>query len=49
MATQAKIATINKSMVGIVKSLESSLATENLQKLSEMMDKFEKQFVNIEV
>ncbi|KAJ1423827.1 putative charged multivesicular body protein 1-like [Sesbania bispinosa] len=33
----------------IVKSLESSLATRNLQKMSETMDQFEKQFVNIEV
>ncbi|KAM1234233.1 hypothetical protein ACFX13_003912 [Malus domestica] len=47
--TQAKMFTINKSMGNIVKSLESSLATGNLQKMSETMDLFEKQFVNIEV
>ncbi|KAJ4823802.1 hypothetical protein Tsubulata_005646 [Turnera subulata] len=47
--TQAKMTTINKSMANIVKSLESSLATGNLQKMSETMDQFEKQFVNMEV
>ncbi|KAF2301996.1 hypothetical protein GH714_031181 [Hevea brasiliensis] len=47
--TQAKMTTINKSMASIVKSLESSLATGNLQKMSETMDQFEKQFVNMEV
>lgn len=47
--TQAKMTTINKSMGNIVKSLESTLATGNLQKMSETMDQFEKQFVNMEV
>ncbi|KAK4760776.1 hypothetical protein SAY87_005669 [Trapa incisa] len=47
--TQAKMSTINKSMTSIVKSLESSLTTGNLQKMSETMDSFEKQFVNMEV
>ncbi|KAE8651298.1 hypothetical protein Csa_002473 [Cucumis sativus] len=47
--TQAKMSTINKSMGSIVKSLESTLATGNLQKMSETMDQFEKQFVNMEV
>ena len=47
--TQAKMSTINKSMGNIVKSLESSLAIGNLQKMSETMDQFEKQFVNMEV
>ncbi|PPD92254.1 hypothetical protein GOBAR_DD10798 [Gossypium barbadense] len=47
--TQAKMTTINKSMANIVKSLESSLNTGNLQKMSETMDQFEKQFVNMEV
>ncbi|KAL0008990.1 hypothetical protein SO802_010492 [Lithocarpus litseifolius] len=46
---QAKMSTINKSMGNIVKSLESSLATGNLQKMSKTMDSFEKQFVNMEV
>ncbi|KAL2493213.1 ESCRT-related protein CHMP1A [Abeliophyllum distichum] len=47
--TQAKMTTISKSMGNIVKSLESSLATGNLQKMSETMDRFEQQFVNMEV
>ncbi|KAF9589723.1 hypothetical protein IFM89_027998 [Coptis chinensis] len=41
--------TISKSMGSIVKSLESSLTTGNLQKISETMDQFQKQFVNMEV
>ncbi|KAJ1703611.1 hypothetical protein LUZ63_003390 [Rhynchospora breviuscula] len=47
--TQAKMQVIGKSMGSIVKSLDSTLATGNLQKMSETMDKFEKQFVNMEV
>ncbi|KAL0016665.1 hypothetical protein SO802_003734 [Lithocarpus litseifolius] len=43
------MSTINKSVGNIVKSLESSLATRNLQKMSETMDSFKKQFVNMEV
>ncbi|KAL5726051.1 Charged multivesicular body protein 1b [Ranunculus cassubicifolius] len=47
--TQAKMNTISKSMGSIVKSLETSLNSGNLQKMSETMDSFEKQFVNMEV
>ncbi|XP_021749777.1 ESCRT-related protein CHMP1B-like [Chenopodium quinoa] len=47
--TQAKMQTVSKSMGSIVKSLNSSLTTGNLQKMSETMDQFEKQFVNMEV
>ncbi|KAL6956798.1 Charged multivesicular body protein 1b [Sarracenia purpurea var. burkii] len=47
--TQAKMTTISKSMSSIVKSLESSLSSGNLQKMSETMDQFERQFVNMEV
>lgn len=47
--TQAKMQVIGKSMGNIVKSLESSLNTGNLQKMSETMDSFERQFVNMEV
>ncbi|KAK3410872.1 hypothetical protein EUGRSUZ_J02899 [Eucalyptus grandis] len=46
--TQAKMTTIIKSMGSIIKSLEPSLATGNLQKMSETMDSFEKQFVNVD-
>lgn len=47
--TQAKMNIINKSMASIVKTLDSALASNNLQKMSETMDSFEKQFVNMEV
>ncbi|KAL6221902.1 hypothetical protein ACLB2K_005294 [Fragaria x ananassa] len=46
---QAKMNTISKSMRSIVTSLESSLATGNLQKMSETMERFENQFVSMEV
>ncbi|KAK4729886.1 hypothetical protein R3W88_022874 [Solanum pinnatisectum] len=45
----AKMTTINKSISSIVKSLESSLNTGNLQKMPGTMDLFECQFVNMEV
>ncbi|KAG0482391.1 hypothetical protein HPP92_010475 [Vanilla planifolia] len=47
--TQAKMQVVGKSMGSIVKSLDSALATGNLQKMSETMDQFERQFVNMEV
>ncbi|KAL2244287.1 UNVERIFIED_CONTAM: ESCRT-related protein CHMP1B [Sesamum indicum] len=47
--TQAKLTAISKSMGSIVKSLESSVDTGNLQKISETMDQFVRQFVNMEV
>ncbi|KAJ6849866.1 ESCRT-related protein CHMP1B [Iris pallida] len=47
--SQAKMQAIGKSMSSIVRALDSSLATGNLQKVSETMDQFEKQFVNMEV
>ncbi|XP_074573669.1 ESCRT-related protein CHMP1-like [Curcuma longa] len=47
--TQAKMQAIGKSMGSIVKALDSSLASGNLQKMSETMDQFERQFVNMEV
>lgn len=47
--TQAKMNVINKSMSSIVKALDTALASNNLQKISETMDTFEKQFVNMEV
>ncbi|KAI3463281.1 hypothetical protein Pfo_019944 [Paulownia fortunei] len=49
LKTQAKMAAISKSTGSIVKSLESSLARGNLQKMSETMDQFGQQFVNMEV
>eukprot|EP00897_Mesotaenium_endlicherianum_P010464 jgi/Mesen1/9446/ME000626S08695 len=47
--TQAKMNVVNKSMANIVKALDSALASSNLQKISETMDQFEQQFVNMEV
>ncbi|GLJ13468.1 hypothetical protein SUGI_0212960 [Cryptomeria japonica] len=47
--TQAKMMTINKSMTSIVRALDTALASNNLQKMSETMDQFESQFVNMEV
>ncbi|CAI7826046.1 unnamed protein product [Closterium sp. NIES-53] len=47
--TQARMNTITTSMGSIVKVLDSALASSNLQKISETMDTFERQFVNMEV
>eukprot|EP00271_Cylindrocystis_brebissonii_P017788 TRINITY_DN4764_c0_g1_i1.p1 TRINITY_DN4764_c0_g1~~TRINITY_DN4764_c0_g1_i1.p1 ORF type:complete len:203 (+),score=42.98 TRINITY_DN4764_c0_g1_i1:249-857(+) len=47
--TQAKMNMITSSMAGIVKALDASLNANNLMKMSETMDQFEKQFVNMEV
>nr|BCX99764.1 charged multivesicular body protein 1b [Zostera marina] len=47
--TQAQMQSVGKSMGSIVKSLNSSLDSANLQKMSETMDQFEQQFVNMEV
>ncbi|XP_073100087.1 ESCRT-related protein CHMP1 [Elaeis guineensis] len=47
--TQAKMQSVGKSMGSIVKTLDSALASGNLQKMSETMDHFERQFVNMEV
>eukprot|EP00271_Cylindrocystis_brebissonii_P000687 TRINITY_DN10868_c0_g1_i1.p1 TRINITY_DN10868_c0_g1~~TRINITY_DN10868_c0_g1_i1.p1 ORF type:complete len:204 (+),score=44.23 TRINITY_DN10868_c0_g1_i1:141-752(+) len=47
--SQAKMNVIAKSMTGIVRALDTALASNNLQKISETMDQFERQFVNMEV
>lgn len=47
--TQAKMNVINKSMASVVKTLDAAFASSNLQKMSETMDSFESQFVNMEV
>ncbi|KAK2078588.1 Charged multivesicular body protein 1a [Prototheca wickerhamii] len=47
--TQAKMQVINKSMVGIVKSLDAALKANNLEKVAATMDQFEKQFENLDV
>eukprot|EP00850_Spirogloea_muscicola_P001994 SM000007S20954 [mRNA] locus=s7:1092460:1093074:- [translate_table: standard] len=47
--SQAKMNVVTKSMGNIVKALDSALASNNLQKISETMDQFEKQSDNMEV
>lgn len=47
--TQAKMQTVNKSMAGIVKALERALAGNNLEKVANTMDQFERQFENLDV
>mmetsp|Transcript_13308 Transcript_13308/g.40265 ORF Transcript_13308/g.40265 Transcript_13308/m.40265 type:complete len:199 (-) Transcript_13308:24-620(-) len=47
--TQAKMQTVNKSMVGIVGALEKALAGNNLEKMAQTMETFERQFENLDV
>ena len=49
LETQHKMNTVNKNMSTIVKSLEASLKDNNLEKVSENMDTFERQFENLDV
>ncbi|KAI7837035.1 hypothetical protein COHA_009112 [Chlorella ohadii] len=46
---QAKMQVINKSMAGIVKSLDTALKANNLEKVASTMDAFERQFENLDV
>ncbi|XP_062008560.1 ESCRT-related protein CHMP1B-like [Rosa rugosa] len=48
-ANSTTMGNTEKLMKFTSKTLESSLTTGNLQKMSETMDSFEKQFVNMEV
>lgn len=47
--TQAKMNLVNKNMVGIVKSLDSALKSNNLEQISATMDSFEKQFESLDL
>lgn len=47
--TQAKMQSVNKSMAGIVKALDKSLASNNLEQVANTMDQFEKQFENLDI
>eukprot|EP00873_Tetraselmis_striata_P034081 jgi/Tetstr1/454345/TSEL_004023.t1 len=47
--TQAKMNMVNKNMAGIVKTLEKTLNSANLEKVSQVMDQFERQFENLDV
>lgn len=49
LETQAKMNVINKSMAGIVKSLERALNSNNLEQVAQTMDSFEKSFENLDV
>ena len=49
LETQHKMNMVNKNMSVIVKSLEQSLKDNNLEKVSENMDQFERQFENLDV
>ena len=40
---------VARSMGGIVKALDKALATNNIEKVAETMDAFEKQFENLDV
>ncbi|XP_068438975.1 charged multivesicular body protein 1b-like [Clinocottus analis] len=40
---------VSKSMSGVVKSMDATLKSMNLQKISELMDKFENQFETLDV
>lgn len=47
--TQAKMQIVTKNMAGIVTSLEKALATNNLEKIANTMNQFEKQFENLDL
>eukprot|EP01092_Planopodium_desertum_P012787 TRINITY_DN6063_c0_g1_i1.p1 TRINITY_DN6063_c0_g1~~TRINITY_DN6063_c0_g1_i1.p1 ORF type:complete len:198 (-),score=39.78 TRINITY_DN6063_c0_g1_i1:124-717(-) len=47
--TAARMREVSKSMTGIVKSMDSALKSMNLEKITQVMDKFEKQFEDVDV
>ena len=47
--TQAKMNAINSSMGAIVKQLDRALAGNNLERVADTMDQFERQFENLDV
>lgn len=47
--TQAKMQAVNKNMAGIVKALDRALAANNLEKVANTMDQFERQFESLDV
>merc|ERR1712087_952061 len=49
LETQSKMNTVNKNMAGIVKSLDRALQANNLEQVSQTMDKFEQQFESLDV
>eukprot|EP00887_Chlorella_sp_A99_P003876 scaffold11.g3876.t1 len=49
LASRLDAVVINKNMAGIVKSLAAALKANNLEKVAQTMDQFEKQFENLDV
>eukprot|EP01026_Neomeris_dumetosa_P014182 TRINITY_DN150_c0_g1_i4.p2 TRINITY_DN150_c0_g1~~TRINITY_DN150_c0_g1_i4.p2 ORF type:complete len:245 (+),score=37.06 TRINITY_DN150_c0_g1_i4:111-845(+) len=49
LETQAKMQMVTKNMAGVVKTLEKALQANNLDKVAETMDQFEKQFENLDL
>lgn len=47
--TAVKMKTLTKDMSGIVKSMDSVMKTMNVEKINEVMDKFEKQFEDLDL
>jgi len=47
--TAVKMKTLTKDMSGIVKSMDSVMQTMNVEKINEVMDKFEKQFEDLDL
>jgi charged multivesicular body protein 1 len=47
--TQAKMQMVTKNMAGIVTNLEKALAGNNLEKIANTMQQFEKQFENLDL
>ncbi|TKC34255.1 hypothetical protein EI555_009637, partial [Monodon monoceros] len=48
-AEKAKIKKVTKSMADVVKSMDATLRSMNLEKISALMDKFEQQFETLDV
>lgn len=49
LETQAKMMMVNKNMTSIVKSLEAAVQSNNLEKITNTMNQFEKQFENLDL
>lgn len=47
--TAVQMKQVTGSMAGVVKAMESAMASMNLEKVSQVMDKFEQQFENLDV
>lgn len=47
--TAVSMRNVTKNMAGVVKSMEGAMKTMNLEKISDLMDRFEKQFENLDV